>query len=77
MVATTMARKARYEGRCLHELRELDLERTAPLRTALLVATFRCAALARCGAFVDERRIVAGDEGGRVRTWRVHIAALR
>jgi len=26
----------------------------------------------RCGAFVDERRIVAGDEGGRVRTRSDH-----
>jgi len=29
----------------------------------VLIATFRCAAPARCGAFADERRIVAGDEG--------------
>jgi hypothetical protein len=29
------------------------------------IATFRCAAPARCGAFADERRIVADDEGGR------------
>ena len=40
-------------------------ERIAPLRTGALIATFRCAAPARCGAFADERRIVAGDEGGR------------
>src|ERR1700733_1639830 len=31
------------------------------------VATFRCAAPVRCGAFSDERRDVAGDAGGRVR----------
>jgi len=31
-------------------------------------ATFRCDAPARCGAFTDERRVVAGDEGGRVWT---------
>jgi hypothetical protein len=27
---------------------------------------------ARCGAFADERRIVAGDEGGRVGTRNAH-----
>jgi hypothetical protein len=27
------------------------------------IATFRCEAPARCGAFADERRIVAGDGG--------------
>ena len=29
-----------------------------------LIATFRCAAPARCGAFADERRVVVGDAGG-------------
>jgi hypothetical protein len=32
--------------------------------------TWRCAT--RCGAFGDERRIVAADEGGRVRTRSDH-----
>jgi hypothetical protein len=36
------------------------------------IATFRYAAPARCGACVDERRIVAGDGGGYVRTRKVH-----
>jgi hypothetical protein len=35
------------------------------LHTGALVAAFRCDAPARCGAFADERRIVAGDNGGR------------
>jgi len=34
------------------------------LTTGAFIATFRCDASARCGAFVDERSIVAGDEGG-------------
>jgi WD40 repeat protein len=36
------------------------------LDTGLLVATFYCDGHARCCAFADERRIVAGDAGGRV-----------
>ena len=40
----------------------------------VLIATFRRAALARFGAFVDERRIVAGDECGRVPTRNDHPA---
>jgi len=32
----------------------------------LLIATFHCDAYALCCAFVDERRIVAGDFGGRL-----------
>ena len=44
----------------------LELERIAPLHTGALIATFRCDAPARCGAFADERRVVAGDEGGRM-----------
>jgi WD40 repeat protein len=36
------------------------------LDTGLPVATFHCDASARCCAFVDDHRIVAGDEGGRV-----------
>jgi hypothetical protein len=35
-----------------------------PLRTGVPIATFRCPAPAHCGAFDDERRIVARDEGG-------------
>ena len=41
------------------------LERIAPFHTGVLIATFYHAAPARCGAFADERRIVAGDGGGR------------
>jgi len=36
------------------------------LYPGVLIATFRCAAPACCGAFADERRVVAGDAGGRV-----------
>ena len=36
------------------------------LDTGLLIVTFHCDAPAHCCAFVDERRIVAGDAGGRV-----------
>jgi hypothetical protein len=32
----------------------------------VLIAAFHRDAPARCGAFGDERRVVAGDEGGRV-----------
>src|SRR3984885_1565188 len=35
--------------------------RAATLHTAVLIAAFRCDAPARCGAFVDERCIAAGD----------------
>jgi hypothetical protein len=34
------------------------------------IATFRCNAAARCGAFVDEGRVVAGDQGGRTKHGR-------
>jgi hypothetical protein len=37
----------------------LALERRAILHTRVLIATFRCDAPARCGAFADERRVVA------------------
>ena len=37
-----------------------------PFRTGVRITTFRCYAPARCHAFADKRRIVAGDEGGRV-----------
>jgi hypothetical protein len=33
----------------------------APRDAGVLIATFRCAAPARCGAFADGRRVVAGD----------------
>jgi hypothetical protein len=46
-------------------VRELALERMTALHTGVLIATFRSAPSA-CGAFADERRIVAGDEGARV-----------
>jgi WD40 repeat protein len=36
------------------------------LATGLLITTFHCDAPAHCCVFADERRIVAGDEGGRV-----------
>jgi hypothetical protein len=37
-----------------------------PLHAAVLIATLRCAAPARCGGFADERRVLVGDEGERV-----------
>jgi hypothetical protein len=46
-------------------VRELALERMTALHTGVLIATFRSAPSARCGAFADARRIVASDEGGR------------
>jgi len=36
------------------------------LDTGLPIATFHCDGPANCCACADERRIVAGDEGGRV-----------
>ena len=36
------------------------------LDSGLPIATFHCDAPANCRAFADERRIVAGDDGGRV-----------
>ena len=36
----------------------------ALFHTGALIATFHCVA-PRCGTFDDQRRIVAGDEGGR------------
>jgi hypothetical protein len=39
---------------------------------ACSIATFHRAAPARCGAFADERRIVGGDDGGRVRRRDAH-----
>jgi WD40 repeat protein len=43
-----------------HTLKVWDLE------TGALMTTFTCDAAALCCAFADARRIVAGDEGGRV-----------
>jgi len=41
-----------------------DLERiTAIFTPGVLIATFRCAAPARYGAFADDRRVGAGDAG--------------
>jgi WD40 repeat protein len=34
--------------------------------TGLLIATFYCEATTRCCAWVDQQRVVAGDNGGRV-----------
>jgi len=42
--------------------------------TLACASTFRCDAPARCDASADERRIVAGGEGGRVRTRKAHPA---
>jgi hypothetical protein len=49
-------------------VREAGARRTVRLHTGAPIATVRRAAPARCGAFADARRIVGGDEGGRVRT---------
>jgi hypothetical protein len=38
----------------------LEQETITPGDTDVLIATFRCAAPARCGAFADARRIVTG-----------------
>jgi len=35
------------------------------LHAGVPIATFHRGAPARCGAFVDERRVVAGDEGAK------------
>jgi hypothetical protein len=47
-------------------LRGLELELIATLQAGKLIATFHRAAPARYGAFADGRRVVMGDEGGRV-----------
>jgi len=46
----------------------LGRERMTRSYTGVGIATFRCSAHARCDAFADERRIVAGAECGCVRT---------
>ena len=48
----------------LRRLPQCCISNRYALYTAVLIATFRCAAPARCGAFLDRRRIVAGAEGG-------------
>jgi hypothetical protein len=47
-------------------VREAGLERMTALHTCAPIAAIRCDAPARCGALGDERRVVGGDEGGRV-----------
>jgi hypothetical protein len=59
----SLSRRSPRAVRC----RALARATGSPLHIGLLIATFRCAAPARCGAFVDVRRIVAGDDDGRVR----------
>jgi hypothetical protein len=57
------------------------------LHTAALIATFRCRAPARCGAFAAERRIVVSEEGrlpglvgvmdhGLPMAWRTRLATF-
>jgi len=55
-------------------VRELALDRMTALHTAVLIATFGRDTPARCGAFVDERRIVAGDACGRQTLIQFHRA---
>jgi hypothetical protein len=45
----------------------LEREPDSPLRTAVLIATRRRAAPARCGVFADERRVVAATEAAEYR----------
>jgi hypothetical protein len=52
---------ARTEAR--HGIKTL---RVWNLENGNLIATFHCDAPAICCAFADGRRVVAGDEGGRV-----------
>jgi len=47
-------------GGTVHEAR--DRMDNRPLHTGALIATFRCAAPAHCGAFADEGRVVAATE---------------
>ena len=54
-------------SRCSIRFARLELERIAPLHAGVRIAAFRSVAPARCGASADERRIVGGDEGDRVR----------
>jgi hypothetical protein len=50
----------------------LERERMAPASHAALTAAFHSVAPARCGAFVDEGRVVAGEGGGRAWTRYAH-----
>jgi len=43
-------------------VRAAGLEWLAPFHAGLLISTFRCYTPVRCGAGVDERRIVGGDK---------------
>ncbi|MEX2263002.1 MAG: hypothetical protein WD696_13685, partial [Bryobacteraceae bacterium] len=47
------------------------------LDTGLVIATFYCDASALCCVFIDERRIVAGDAGGRVYILSLEEEALQ
>jgi WD40 repeat protein len=59
-VAVTPDGKRAFSASWDHTLKVWDLE------TGRLIATFHCDGSATCCAVADERRIVAGDEGGRV-----------
>jgi len=48
-----------WSRRSPRALAKLALARIAPLHAGVRIATFSCAAPARCGAFADERRVVA------------------
>jgi WD40 repeat protein len=54
-----------YADRTLKAYADRTL-RVWDLETGVVIATFRCDAPAGCCAFADGRRIVAGNEGGRV-----------
>jgi hypothetical protein len=56
--------------------REL-IKRLTHFTPACSSSPFRCASRAHCGAFVDERRIVVGDAGGRMRTRNAALAEKR
>ena len=49
----------------LDPVREAGARTDSAFSAAKLIAPYRCDAPARCGAFVDQRRVVAGDRGGR------------
>jgi hypothetical protein len=46
----------------------LALERMPGLHTTVPIATFGWMRPARAGAFIDERRVVVGDEGAKSAT---------
>jgi WD40 repeat protein len=54
-----------------HTLKVWDLE------TTRLITTFQCDWSARCCAFADECRIVAGDKGGRVHILSLEVSGTR